>query len=499
MNEPNFFGKTTRTTFIFIVLAELLSFALYWLKDVIDLRLYFFILLFFSLIILGIFRLKWLIFIAIIELIIGSKGHLFSLEIFDFVVSIRLAIFLSVIICWLLTTNPIKLVSSVVNVLKQFKCIFYLGIVIAFALFFAFFRGLPLENIFFDINGWLFFLYLFPWFYVLADKKDIEAIIQIFSACLITLISKTLIFLYVFSHQLPLMHDLYGWGRRTLWGEFTILDNGFYRIFSQAHIYVIIAFFIFLAIAAGNKISNRKTKLYLWLMMSALSSVIFIGLSRSFWVGLAVGLLIWLFFAAYLIKLSSKKIIISILSVGATFAVGFALIIAVADFPFPKPAIKFEASDLINERLKEDSAISSRWSQLPALIKAIAKHPVIGSGWGSKITYQSKDPRIKTLANPAGQYTTFTFEWGYLDMILKFGLAGLMVYFYLIYSLIKKFVVFIKKNAEQHSAVLSLGLMLGLAAILVVHFFSPYLNHPLGIGYLLLLFIFSRFNEESRQ
>lgn len=502
MNELKLFGGTTRKTFIFIALAECLSFSLYWLKDAIDLRLYFFILLLFFLFALGVWRLKWLVFIAIVEMIIGSKGHLFSAEIFGFTASIRIAIFTAVMICWLFKIGPSKSFLFVINILKQSKPLIYLGLAIVFGFIFALFRATPFQNIFFDLNGWLFFIYLFPWLHTLTEKGDIAKLVQIFFACLIALISKTLIFLYVFCHQMPLMRDLYIWGRGTVWGEFTALNNGLYRIFSQSQIYIVIGFFIFLAALYYSTTLNSRMKCSIWLMLFLISSVIIISLSRSFWVGLLCGLAGFIVLIGFFFKQNIKKLAYSLLSAGAIFAIGFALTLAIINFPFPKPIAEIGAETLLNERLKEDSAVSSRWSQLPALKNAIFKHPVVGSGWGSVVTYFSNDPRIKTLTNPTGKYMTYSFEWGYLDIILKIGLAGMVIYLLLIFSIFKNIFIEIKKNSSRDFRALLVGLISGLITVLAVHFFSPYLNHPLGIGYLLLLLVFinnfPRLNEEQR-
>jgi O-antigen ligase len=135
-----------------------------------------------------------------------------------------------------------------------------------------------------------------------------------------------------------------------------------------------------------------------------------------------------------------------------------------------------------------ESAISSRGSQLMPLFKGIAAHPVVGSGWGTVETYVSSDPRVM-LQTVNGWYTTFTFEWGYLDIILKIGLFGLFAYLAFLFSTLKRL---LKIAAEQKSAgesALLTGSFLGLIALMGVHMFTPYLNHPLGIGYILIVLI----------
>ncbi len=93
----------------------------------------------------------------------------------------------------------------------------------------------------------------------------------------------------------------------------------------------------------------------------------------------------------------------------------------------------------------------------------------MGSGFGKRVTYISNDPRVLSF-NPSGRFTTFSFEWGYGDLWLKMGIPGLLAYGALLVFLWRR----IPKN--YHPA---------FAALLIVHFFTPYLNHPLGLGVLI--------------
>ena len=122
------------------------------------------------------------------------------------------------------------------------------------------------------------------------------------------------------------------------------------------------------------------------------------------------------------------------------------------------------------------------------LLNKIKLHPILGSGWGTLVTYESFDPRIVTAKNPKGEYTTFAFELGYLDLLLKFGLAGVLSFLYLICQLLIKIKKTAINTANEFDKYFLLGLLLGLVALTITHAFSPYLNHPLGIGYIIVLY-----------
>ena len=155
---------------------------------------------------------------------------------------------------------------------------------------------------------------------------------------------------------------------------------------------------------------------------------------------------------------------------------------------------------MMQDRLKAisgEAGVSSRWNLLPELNKGIMKHLLFGSGFGSTITYKSEDPRILE-TNPSGMYTTYAFEWGYLDTIYKIGILGLLAYLILIWKIFQAGYIAIKNQTKQNIRNLLLGMILGLIVLLITHVFSPYLNHPLGIGYIIICAcIFEYFAKEA--
>ena len=99
------------------------------------------------------------------------------------------------------------------------------------------------------------------------------------------------------------------------------------------------------------------------------------------------------------------------------------------------------------------------------------------SGFGSVVTYRTNDPRILS-SSPNGLYTTYAFEWGWLDVWLKLGFLGLLAYIILFLKIIT--------DGLKINKSLSLSLTVGLLVLMAVNIFSPYINHPLGIGYLVM-------------
>jgi len=153
--------------------------------------------------------------------------------------------------------------------------------------------------------------------------------------------------------------------------------------------------------------------------------------------------------------------------------------VATSSFPIPKGSA---SADLIKSRAGKfsgEAAVSSRYSQIAPLVSAISEHPILGSGFGAKVTYKTQDPRILE-KNPDGYYTTSSFELGWLEILFKTGILGFFAYIYLLFSILKHLLIKIKKQDQDH--IIAYGSFFGIISLAMTHAMSPYLNHPLGIG-----------------
>ena len=100
------------------------------------------------------------------------------------------------------------------------------------------------------------------------------------------------------------------------------------------------------------------------------------------------------------------------------------------------------------------------------------------------MTYISSDLRIRQQSSD-GTYTTSAFEWGYLDLWLKLGLLGVVIYGYLLMKVFR--LAWDRLRDYDVYRVETLGASAGLVVLLATHVFTPYLNHPLGIGWIVLV------------
>ncbi len=475
------FQKQFRIFLLLIILFDLLSFLGFLVPFV---NTFSFFIITVAFLILCLINLEYGIYVLLAELFIGSKGHLFFFEIGSIRISIRMVLFTVIMLVWFIGLLSRKYKLSFIKS-KFFIFYFLFFIFLIWGVLAGFIYKNQKDLIFFDANAWLYFLLIFPLFDLIIKEKIIENILKILTASLSWLAIKTFIVFFLFTHQIKVVIiDLYYWIRTRGLGEITALDS-FYRVFFQSQIYSLIGFFVILSLIVFLK----KNKNFYYLLIPIFPLII--SFSRSYWLSFILTLLTFLIFLKIKEKFSFFEIFKKFLIILFVLLISFFFIWLSLKLP-PKVVIDF--GSLIGKRMElEEPAASSRILQLPSLLNSILKKPFFGSGFGKTVTYFSNDPRI------LGYYTTYAFEWGYLDLWLKIGLVGLFIFLFLIWKIFKsgwkaieKIPLTSEKNKFKKSLIL--GLLFGLIALVVTHFTSPYLNHPLGIGYLILCVII--FNQK---
>lgn len=481
--------KNIRRLLVIFLAIEMLSF-IGWAWPAVGIGL--FIILALATLGASLYRLEYGLGIVLGELLIGSLGHLFYWPLVGGQIPIRIALW-SILMAvylgqfvWQLFRQGRQ--SQYYQSGKNFVGRFWFSLLLFFVivgLVNGLVHGHDFQIIFSDLNAWLYFALLGPAVavYQRAAADKLSRLAEIFLAGALWLSLKTLFLLFIFTHAFSAAPEIYLWLRQTLVGEMTPTGSGWPRIFIQGQIYCALAWFLVFWFSQATfqvkEFFQRHN--FLTLISSGLFlSSILVSFSRSFWVALAATLavsllLLWRFWSFKKMLAATGWVIIS-----GIFSV--LIIYLVVAFPYIHPAATdFSANFLARVTSGNEAALASRWSLFPILWQAIEREPLLGQGYGATVTYFSSDPRI--LQNsPSGQYTTYAFEWGYLDLWLKIGLLGLAAYLILLLKLIGD--SWSRGGASRDYLLLGLGS--GLLFLLVTHAFTPYLNHPLGIGYLVV-------------
>lgn len=439
--------------------------------------------------ILSIRRLQDGLLLLFIELVLGSKGYLFFYTIGDFPISLRLGLFVVVwlaYLVWIIRDRRIAFFSW--KLWKPYTAFF---LVIGFAVLWGIVRGNTPSTVFFDMNGYLYLTLIAPLTQSIRQRADVERLLAAVGVATVALMIKTLFLLFLWSHlslfeyMLP---DIYRWIRTSGVGEITRFPSGFSRIFFQSHLYVLIIFFCLLPWYISSKKSlsvlTQQWGRRFFFLLACSMLVIFLSYSRSFWVAVAATGLIALIWFLWKEKIPFSRLLLSGVLLFTIAAADYGIALGIVNFPLPG-SVRVDSGALLSERTKnvsDEPAAATRWQSLRPLVDASLQHSFIGSGLGTTVTYESKDPRVLQ-DHPDGKYTTYAFEWGYLDLWLKFGIIGITVYAWIFFTVFREG---LRQYARHKERLIILGSLFALISILATHVFTPYINHPLGIGWILL-------------
>lgn len=423
--------------------------------------------------------------LLVVELIIGSFGHSLLFVWDDFTLALRVLLFIAALtlLIWRLVTNRTLVIFESKKLSWWYlACLAALG----WGSLIALTSGRSLADFFLDLNNYLYLL-LFPLY--IEATVDIKVLYwwrYLILPALGWLTFKTIITLYLFSHlDTFTLLPYYQWWRQTGFGEITYAGGNFFRIFSQSQLYACLASVVGLAylwFKRNNLTTWYKTlPVYFFIWFNLV--VLLASLSRSFWLGSVMAIVLMLVPALIYQRVSANNLLryLSTSFILIISALGFVLFVTRINWPLP-PLGEANAK-IFSERLTNEPAGQSRLKLLGPLWQEIARHPVVGSGLGAAVTYYSADPRIvKSTAGGSGLVTTYAFEWGYLDMWLKFGLIGLV-------GILGFFIVILWpafKYWWQESSTAGI-LAIAILALLIVNLTTPYLNHPLGLGVIMVI------------
>ena len=114
--------------------------------------------------------------------------------------------------------------------------------------------------------------------------------------------------------------------------------------------------------------------------------------------------------------------------------------------------------------------------------ETIAEQPFIGHGFGKEIVFQTDDPRVRE-QYASGLRRTHAFEWGWLELMVKMGIMSWVGFA----ALFVASIFGLKGYLRTEKSWLGFAFLSALVMLYATHIFSPYLNHPIGLGFLLFI------------
>ncbi len=494
--EP--FGIDRRLIAITVSLATIVELFSFWAHQNPVVGIAGFVAVLIAVLALSMRQMLWGVSFVLAELAMGSKGYLLSASLWGTAVSLRMGLFAVVFSCWL-ARCILERRSQMGAFLKTFPLLGFGYALLFLSVLWGGVRGLlvgrDIGALFLDGNAWAFLLLLPVFLDGVKTRSDFGKLMSVFLGAAMVFGLKTLLLLYIFTHDFEFLFipTVYRWVRDTGVAEVTQLGANLWRVFAQSHLFSVLALFLWLAVRASG---HRGFISFFGAAVAV--SVLLISLSRSFWFGIVAAMIISIviFSRSGVVRALSWR---NVFDFAAVVIVGVLLLFAVVRFPYPKSPTTFSVQ-IFSQRLASlgtEPAARSRWQLLPPLLREIRRAPFLGSGFGTMVEYASLDPRALSSSGP--RYRTYAFEWGYLDLWLKMGFGGLLAFAFVLLGFIQNFKRIVASSFSRQWSFVSFGIFLAIMTTFFTHVFSPYLNHPLGLGMLLFAtsFIFMLKYEHS--
>ena len=423
-------------------------------------------------------KLDLALYLVFLELFSNPHGALLLADVGGFPVSMRMALFVGVMVGWGIGWITKRYQPS----LKDGRAQIFLFVALAAAL--GFIIGVLTRDpivVFKDGNAYLYLFYLLPILSVTWTHKHRHDLLQILAAGAIWAAAVSFTILYIFTHfWVALLTPVYVLLRDLRIAEVTDVGGGVYRVFVQSQMFTAIFGWFVLALTL-----TKEKKRWLVGLGAMIVAIVLLALSRSFWVGLMPALVFLLFMLYRTAKPKfSRRTVCRLVSRDG----GFGRSPPCLWSRFFQSLIRASPEDRswtrsrIARLRQVTRGFRSRWKLLTPMLNTIFESPLVGHGFGKEVTFQTDDPRIRAIS-PDGTWSTTSMEWGWFELWIKMGILGPLAFLYAAYELIKRLWAY--RWTEQ--AWIGLALVTGIVFIYGTHFFSPYLNHPIGLGYLLFL------------
>jgi O-antigen ligase len=308
-----------------------------------------------------------------------------------------------------------------------------------------------------DTILYTFILLLFP----AMEYKNLHTLLSVVRAYIIGTTIFSAITLLLYTTGISTIQDTYyHWFRDVAGGKITELGYNFFRIVLPEHL-LIIPIAVIIISQLTYSIKNKVLWAYLFLTFFILS----VNSTRIYIIA---------FFLSQMVFFT-KKFWKNHLRLAGISTVCFLLIFISVHTLVSRG--KSSGLELIGLRASGITTPSSdvsgaiRLALLPDILHSIKKHPWLGSGLSTTVTF------VNPVTN--SQETRTQFDWGYLEMITELGILGTVSYLVLLSVILYNLT---KRRHQQWTQ--GRGLAAGLVALGIINLTTPALFQGFGVVFI---------------
>ena len=402
---------------------------------------------------------NWAFYIVLGELFLGGSG-----ELFQFIdLSLRSLLIVTFLGLWaldIIVKRELKPRAHLNKTLSTLLIAFYALVFFAFAN--GLLHGHAIKNAVQDLVPFFYLPLLFPAYHLLAKKEAHEYFVRLLIVFLIgSAIFSVVTFVLFSGGIIALQEPFYKWFRDVALGKITDLGNGFFRVVLPEHLLITP---IILIISSLLMRDERHHHMWRFLLFLALT-ILMLNFSRIYLIALVVGLIVLKYKHKW-----HRWFIISGTTLGLAMLIftSFAML-ASGGKTFGWELLGIRVTSLTAPAVEVSSA--TRMMILPSILEIIKSNPIFGIGLGATVTFFNT-MTFETI-------TTRHFDWGYLEMLAELGAFGTLTFLALIVFTMSTVIKKIKSAVDWQD--FYVGLLAGIAALLVINITAPTLFHVFGI------------------
>lgn len=415
--------------------------------------------------------------IIIVELVLGGSGRtimfgefltiryvLFFLAMMYFVVVIARDIFVTK-----LSFNELiktRMSKTYVNLIIFF-------VIFMFSIFNGFRNGYTLQDIFIASKGFLFILIIFP-FFIFVDS--IEKAKKLFEAMIYATVALAILTILIFIFY-GLNPDSYIFFRTMLdkldYG-YIAMRGGQPAVFMKASPFLAIVLNYEINMYINDPKKNRHVNItFICLLLAAVICTMSMGL----WIASIVGagfVIIVSFFNRKNIKLPHYKG--DLLKIALVFVL-FNLFGRI-NSPEAVANTNYIQNSLNSRLSSDDTSFIVKKDQLFKLTTLWLENPFFGKGFGASIMF-----KVDKIRND--RMVLFELFWN--QLLFNVGAVGFLAYIWLIFEpMLLFFKNAFKKSFAGKDMMHMFSLNMGMIIICIISSVNPFMNNPIGIGYLVI-------------
>ena len=391
-----------------------------------------------------------LAYIIVIEMVLGGSGRLLT---FGSFLTLKYTLFLVAMIYFFAITLT-----------RNFKIddrnMFYGPVLVFLSLLFlsiinGLFHGYPTSDILASSQGYLYLLMVFPFTLFINNVEKVKVVLRVMdrSAVVLALMS-IVIFLFlivsrsaVYSIVNPILIKLaYG---------FLDISPALPRVFFKASPFMALAFIheLFNYVNIHDKKAIRSIAKMVVLLLGCMTTMV-----MGIWIAVVVGVIFCILFSTGKNKID---IFLIILIVSAILLIPFA------------DSIK---NVLLNRFSQTDSSLIIKLDQLYTMLNIWVYNFFFGAGYGIKIIFNSEIATREMIK----------FELFWVELLVCMGITGFISYVYMITKIIFNGLKAARLTTESDSIQIK-AMITGVIMLCVISSVNPFLNNPIGIGYVIIV------------